>query len=203
MLKEKALFAGSPGNWRSAVYRRELFLNVGRIPVRELLKGEINMRYFIYFTIWLFAVAVSVSVISHKRMVQSQKYGDSLQSCLYLQKELIDSQEKYIDGMEKVLNRNRSVTVTAYTASEVECDTEPDMTASMKRAKAGTVAVSRDLFNTGWVFGSKVYIEGHGMFEIVDLMNKKHRNCIDVFMGTPDEARQFGIKQVMATLLLS
>jgi 3D (Asp-Asp-Asp) domain-containing protein len=161
------------------------------------------MRHFIYLTICLFAVAVSVLMISHNKMVRYQKYGDSLQSCLDLQKELIDNQEMYINGMEKALNRIRPVTVTAYTASLSECNTEPEMTASMQRVKPGTVAVSRDLFNNGWVFGSKIYIEGHGVFEISDLMNKKHTNSIDIYMGTPDEARQFGIEKGIATLILS
>ena len=43
----------------------------------------------------------------------------------------------------------------------------------MRKVRQGTIAVSRDLFDQGWVFGRKVRIEGLGIFEINDLMNKR------------------------------
>jgi len=96
----------------------------------------------------------------------------------------------------------REVLVTAYTASEDECDSDPEVTASLRRPRpGGTVAVSRDLFYSGWVFGKKVYIEGVGIYEINDLMNARHNCRVDVFMGTKKQAWAFGTKVTRAILV--
>lgn len=97
----------------------------------------------------------------------------------------------------------QQVTVTAYTPSKNECDTDPHITASMQNVRAGTVAVSRDLFEKGWVFGKKVYITGLGIYEISDLMHKKHTNKIDIFMWNKKDALSFGRKKTMAALISS
>ena len=95
----------------------------------------------------------------------------------------------------------RLVDCTAYTAYPTETDSDPLITASMTKVRPGIIAVSRDLFDQGYVFGRKVYIHGLGIYTIADLMNKKHINRIDVFHGTKKEAREFGIKQVKISLL--
>jgi len=87
------------------------------------------------------------------------------------------------------------VTVTAYTASKRECDTDPGNTATMETPVPGwTAAVSRDLLRDGWVFGSRVWIEGVGVFEISDVMHSRFERRIDVLVGTKKQARKFGAK---------
>jgi 3D (Asp-Asp-Asp) domain-containing protein len=71
----------------------------------------------------------------------------------------------------------------------------------MRKVRSGTIAVSRDLFDQGWVFGRKVRIEGLGIFEINDLMNKRYHQRIDIFMWDESRARQFGRKNIKAALL--
>lgn len=95
----------------------------------------------------------------------------------------------------------RTVTVTAYNPSTEQCDSDPLIAASMRKVRLGTIAVSRDLFDQGWVFGRKVRIEGLGIFEINDLMNKRFSQRIDIFMWDEGQARQFGKKNVKAALL--
>ncbi|MBI9078563.1 MAG: 3D domain-containing protein [Pseudodesulfovibrio sp.] len=95
----------------------------------------------------------------------------------------------------------RKVVVTAYNPTTSQCDEDPLIAASMRRVRAGTIAVSRDLFNQGWVFGRKVRIEGLGIFEINDLMNKRFNQRIDIFMWDENQARQFGKKNIKAALL--
>jgi 3D (Asp-Asp-Asp) domain-containing protein len=95
----------------------------------------------------------------------------------------------------------RQVTATAYTPTTEECDEDPHVAASMRKVKPGTIAVSRDLFDEGWVFGRKVRIEGLGIYEINDLMNAKYEERIDVFMWSRANARRFGKRQVKASLL--
>jgi 3D (Asp-Asp-Asp) domain-containing protein len=96
----------------------------------------------------------------------------------------------------------RTVTVTAYNPSTEQCDDDPLIAASMRKVRSGTIAVSRDLFDQGWVFGRKVRIEGLGIFEINDLMNKRYKKRVDVFMWDKDQARAFG-KRVFKAALLS
>ena len=95
----------------------------------------------------------------------------------------------------------KQVTVTAYNPTTEQCDEDPHVAASMRKVRSGTVAVSRDLFDQGWVFGKKIRIEGMGIFEINDLMNKRFENRIDVFMWDQGKALSFGKKQIKAALL--
>lgn len=97
--------------------------------------------------------------------------------------------------------RVKSVTVTAYNPTEDQCDEDPLVAASMRKVRTGTVAVSRDLFDQGWVFGKKVRIEGMGIFEINDLMNKRFSRSIDVFMWDETQAQSFGRREARAALL--
>ncbi|MEW5775124.1 MAG: 3D domain-containing protein [Thermodesulfobacteriota bacterium] len=99
------------------------------------------------------------------------------------------------------LQRKLTVTVTAYSARPEETDDTPNHTASNERVRPGTVAVSRDLFDSGWVFGKKIYIKGLGVFTISDLMAQRKRNHIDIFIGDTDEARSFGVQTLEAHLI--
>ncbi|MBC17722.1 conserved protein of unknown function [Pseudodesulfovibrio profundus] len=95
----------------------------------------------------------------------------------------------------------KTVTVTAYNPTTDQTDSDPLIAASMRKVRLGTIAVSRDLFDQGWVFGRKVRIEGLGIFEINDLMNKRFTRRIDIFMWDENQARQFGKKNVKVALL--
>lgn len=108
-----------------------------------------------------------------------------------------------IEAVRKALHIQdvQKVTVTAYTPSVDECDNDPEITASMKHIRPGTVAVSRDLFKKGWVFGKKIYIQGIGIFEILDLMNERYTDRIDIVMFSKKDAEEFGVKSRIAALL--
>lgn len=97
---------------------------------------------------------------------------------------------------------NKMLTVTAYTAVELrEYPEQQLLTASMTKPKEGVVAVSRDLFKQGWVFGKKVYIKNHGVFVITDLMGNSKSRSVDIYMNDQDRALQFGKKQIEVVLL--
>lgn len=116
----------------------------------------------------------------------------------------IRSLDEKINTEVEILNNKivaKKLTVTAYSASKKECDSDPNIAASMSRVRPGTIAVSRDLFEQGWVFGKKVYIENHGIFTINDLMNKKHSERVDVFIGHKKKAKSFGKKELVVALL--
>lgn len=95
----------------------------------------------------------------------------------------------------------QQVTVTAYNPTTDQTDGDPLMAASMRKVRVGTVAVSRDLFDQGWVFGKKVRIEGLGIFEINDLMSSRFTKRVDVFMWDEKEAQAFGKRRIKVALL--
>lgn len=112
---------------------------------------------------------------------------------------LVVTQALQVKQMEN--KQVRTVTVTAYNPLEDQCDADPYIAASMRKVRLGTVAVSRDLFDQGWVFGKKIRIEGLGIFEINDLMNKRFTKRVDVFMWDESDAMKFGHKTIKAALL--
>jgi 3D (Asp-Asp-Asp) domain-containing protein len=94
----------------------------------------------------------------------------------------------------------QKVTVTAYTPAKRETNSNPGHTAVLWHPKPGMIAVSRDLLRKGWAFGSKVYIEGLGVFFVGDLMNKRHKGRIDVLLFNREAARVFGRKKGMTAV---
>ncbi len=99
------------------------------------------------------------------------------------------------------IRRKRLVHVTAYSPRENETDSSPFFTASNRRVRHGIVAVSRDLFDEGWVFGRKIYIKSLGIFTIDDLMATSKKNQVDIFMFDTEQALLFGRRTLEAHLL--
>jgi 3D (Asp-Asp-Asp) domain-containing protein len=97
-------------------------------------------------------------------------------------------------------SRQRIVEVSAYSASEAECDKDPHIAASTQPPRPGTVAVSRDLFNMGWTFGKRVYLKGLGPYIINDVMHQRYQMRVDVFMDHKRAAREFGVRTTEAIL---
>lgn len=93
------------------------------------------------------------------------------------------------------------VVASAYSPRKKETDGDPHINAHLKKPRPGTIAVSRDLFWNGWTFGKRVYIEGMGIYTISDLMHKRKRQQIDIFMGNTKDAYQFGRKRLRIALL--
>lgn len=85
---------------------------------------------------------------------------------------------------------------TAYTASDDECGKSDGITASGKMVDVGQVAMS-----TSIPFGTKIYIDGLGEFEVTDRGGAIHGNRIDIYMPTKQQAFEFGCKQVKVYFL--
>ncbi len=150
----------------------------------------------------LCAVLVIMAVV----VVVKQQKIDDLGHQLELAHKTAEARKVLVEEariLQKAMNMSpvRTVTVTAYNPTTSQCDDDPLIAASMRKVRSGTIAVSRDLFDQGWVFGRKVRIEGYGIFEINDLMNKRFTQRIDIFMWDEGQARQFGKKNIKAALL--
>ena len=95
-----------------------------------------------------------------------------------------------------------AVEMTAYTSVPSQTDATPNATASGAPPAPGTVAVSRDLLGR-FPFGSQlevVEVSGPGCggfvpdapLTVADTMNARLRNHVDVWLGTTEQARNWG-----------
>ncbi|QGY39732.1 hypothetical protein GM415_06235 [Pseudodesulfovibrio cashew] len=160
----------------------------------------------ILFDYTFMPIVCAVLVLMAVVVVVKQQEIDSLEHKLALVEQTAEARKRMVEEvrlLQKAVSAPpvRTVTVTAYNPAVDQTDSDPLIAASMRKVRQGTIAVSRDLFDQGWVFGRKVRIEGLGIFEINDLMNKRYTQRIDIFMWDEDQARQFGKKNIKAALL--
>ncbi len=91
------------------------------------------------------------------------------------------------------INKSIVVTVTAYTPSLEETDSTPFITASNKRVRSGIIALSRDLERDLEVkFGALIKLDGIGVYEFQDRMNRRIVRGVDIFMWKKTDALNFG-----------
>ncbi len=131
---------------------------------------------------------------------QTQFLGDSLAKNKAMVNKLVHLMQQQ-EHLIQSLQRGRLLMVTAYSPCVSQTDSTPFITASNQRVRKGIVAVSRDLFRNGWEFGRKVYVKDYGVYTIEDLMHRRKRNQIDIFMFDNNEALQFGRKKLQVYLL--
>jgi 3D (Asp-Asp-Asp) domain-containing protein len=92
------------------------------------------------------------------------------------------------------------VTATAYNSVAEQTDSDPDIAAWGDRLTPGmkSIAVSRDLLDKGLTRHAKVRIHGlPGEYVVLDKMNERWENRIDIYMGEDTKAaRYFGKRRV-------
>jgi len=97
------------------------------------------------------------------------------------------------------------VKVTYYCpwAKGINSDSNPNRTALMVKPVSGyTIAISNDLFDKG-LLGKKVYVEGFGIGRLEDRMgNNITGDCIDICVGTCDQAIKLGVKRNITMIIL-
>ena len=159
------------------------------------------MRFFAFIISLLFIILLIFSKISDSS-IQSidfntykllEKTDNKLMELNILLNAKIERISQEMNTIKKRLNT--TVTLTAYSPREQETDDTPYKTACATKVKAGTVAVSHDLFWAGYACGRKIYIEGYGIFTVNDLMNERYKNRIDIFYWDTEQAYAFGKKE--------
>lgn len=163
-----------------------------------------RLRTTIIVGLGFFGLLAAAALVNQVAMVQMAKQVAKAEQsltkkrvALYLERSKaheLKTRLVYSERLRKAQEeaRVRVLTVTAYSSEVNQTDDTPFVTATNKRVRPGIVAVSRDLFRKGWVFGRKVYIKGHGIFTIDDLMHPRKKNQIDIYMGNTGDAVQFG-----------
>lgn len=122
---------------------------------------------------------------------------------------------KNIKASTKVMKKAKKniithVTVTCYQPVESQCDSDPLITADgskidLKKLKNGEIkwcAISRDLL---WLFPKdkpkRVHIEGYGVYEVRDVMNKRFEHRLDILLHPSDKTMILD-KNVKVTILV-
>ncbi|WP_298939996.1 hypothetical protein [uncultured Psychromonas sp.] len=100
-----------------------------------------------------------------------------------------------------IAEQSLTVTASAYTSTRGETDSTPNQAAWGDILKPGmkSIAVSRDLIKLGLSHRQEVRIKGfEGTFRVLDKMNKRWKNKIDIYMGKDvQKAREWGKQQVV------
>ena len=121
----------------------------------------------------------------------------------------VSSETAEENNMKKNKNTITHVKVTCYQPVEAQCDSEPLTTADgskidLHKLKKGNVkwcAISRDLL---WLFPKdkpkRVHIEGYGIYEVRDVMNKRFNHRVDILIH-PSEKANISEENVKMTIL--
>lgn len=160
-------------------------------------KEDMERLFYLIFFVCLISFVIITSILLRKNIGVCK----TVEKLTFETKILYEKIDELQNKLQKY-NLLKTVTVSAYNPHTNQCDDTPYTTAIMEKVKPGIVAVSRDLWESGWTFGKKIYIEDLGVFRIADFMNKRYVASIDIFMWDKKEALKFGIKTKKACLIL-
>lgn len=112
-------------------------------------------------------------------------------------------------GISEARSTVTHVTLTCYQPVKSQCDSQPLITSdgskiNLHHLKKGTIkwcAVSRDLL---YLFPKgkpkQVYIEGYGVYQVKDVMNKRHKHRIDILIH-PKDCKRISVSNVKVKIL--
>jgi 3D (Asp-Asp-Asp) domain-containing protein len=162
-----------------------------------------------YLSLAIIAVVIIFAPAVHKQDINPAiKIDYELHAQLIRRTELLS--RLFGKNMETYTLMSHPVTVTAYAATEEECNSDPEHTATGALSMTGIVALSRDLFETTSIKrGDRILLLVAGLpigvFTVEDLMSThKYKgtdrvveilNSVDILMGNAKAASLFGVKQ--------
>lgn len=98
------------------------------------------------------------------------------------------------------------LTVTSYRSVPNQTDSSPYITSNGERVHKYGCAISRDLHKR-WGgpldYGDFIYVDGYGLRVVNDLMAARHKNAIDLWVGTFEEEKAVGVKHLNVWIIQS
>jgi 3D (Asp-Asp-Asp) domain-containing protein len=111
---------------------------------------------------------------------------------------LADWKEKQANKWKNLPKKQFVINASAYTASADECGNDKGITASGIKVHSGTIACP-----SNFPFGTRLSIEGMGIFVCEDRGGAIKGNKIDIYMLTKRQAKEFGRQNLMAEVIES
>lgn len=155
----------------------------------------------------LLFVGFKISKLTNKTMEDLQVYKENNEKLKNENEKLKNENERLENENEKLHHLLKAyvscfsyeVTLTAYTNRPIETNLDKK-SAIMKIPTPGiSVAVSQDLSH---LLGKRVYIEGYGIREVEDLMNKRFKKRVDILVNSVHTARRIGKKENIRMVLI-
>ena len=107
------------------------------------------------------------------------------------------------EHVKKVPPTYLQVTVTAYRPEKKFTDSSPHWTSVGSPTVMGMCAVSQDLLQNGTVqYGDNLDVPGLGVFKVLDTMNPRHRNHVDILVYTKAIERCVGWRRGVSVKVL-
>ena len=157
-----------------------------------------SIRFTFAVTIGTIILLLWSVFLLNSKIQDVQSINKAFQVELKEQKQIITNLEKRINDISIV-----SVDATAYNSLPGQTDDNPNETACGNYPRIGRIAVSQDLFYSGWTCGKWVAIQGLGLFQIDDVMHKRKTKQIDIFKYSLQEAIAFGLRRNLNAVLLT
>jgi 3D (Asp-Asp-Asp) domain-containing protein len=98
-----------------------------------------------------------------------------------------------------------TLTLTSYRSVPEQTDSSPWITSNGQRVNENGVAVSQDMhkrFGGFLDYGDVIYIEGIGFKVVNDLMNPRHKKCIDIWVKSIKEEKIIGVQRVKVWIIV-
>ncbi|MEW6443727.1 MAG: hypothetical protein AB1640_22525 [bacterium] len=177
---------------------------VKRKELREVAGGVTKMRQHSVSFIFLIVFSLFLFAGMYERRMMAQDL-DLLRMRVNQMEDQSSGFRALFDGIRDWKDKKDGppaarVTVTCYRSRVEETDSTPNITAFNWRTGPGLIAVSRDLLEKGFVPGQKVYLEGYGVFEVGDVMNKRFKRRVDIWV--PDGTKPFMAQNVLLVVVV-
>jgi 3D (Asp-Asp-Asp) domain-containing protein len=96
-----------------------------------------------------------------------------------------------------------TVDVTAYRPIRSQTDGSPNHTSIGTPALMGICAVSQDLIKAGKVnYGEMLFVPGLGLYLVMDTMNPRHTNHVDILVYTKTQEKLVGWRKCQVVKIL-
>ncbi len=148
----------------------------------------------------MIALSFLYSMIFPQQVMAASVETNEIKTKFEIKKDLKIAKAPYnFDGYVPIPKKVKKITInaSAYTAAADECGKSDGITASGKKVKENhTLACPRD-----YKFGTKIKIEGYGIYACEDRGGAIKGNKFDIYMETKAQAFAFGRRTLEAEIL--